>query len=228
MDKICRLFLEKEGVTTIKSFKYSDLEYTITTIIVDPNTIYIPTVETKNFEEGIYPLKELLDQGYKYINPYDDEIEIKYLSPKIISQLKRIGLDENEYFNPYERDEVETTLGKRILPTAINQFESFNWHESDKNEFKTTIGNDKINNINFGIGGDLSQYSNHKFEGAYYMVGHYDGGNYYLLFDLDDENHSNPMVYKMDHDPYDEEFPVYSMNCRLSEFVSKMKIDKSR
>jgi hypothetical protein len=228
MRDICKLIHEKDGVTTLKSFQFSETDYTVTTIILDSGSVYTPTIETKNFEEGIYPVKNLIDGGYKYTNPYEDEIEIKYLAPKITKRLQKLGFEANAYFDPYERKKVETTLGKRILPTAMNQFQYYNWHESGKNNLKTSIGDDDfITAVHFGILGDLSQYSDHSFEGAYYMIGHYDGGNYMLLFDLDDKNPSDPTVYRMDHDPYDEEFPVYLL-CKLSEFVSKMKIEKSR
>jgi hypothetical protein len=226
MEKHIRLLQEKEGIITIKSFQYTDSEYTITTIIVDPNDIYIPTVETKPIEQGVFAVARLIDEGYKYIDPDDKNEEVKLLSKSVTKPLSKLGFEVSNYFNPYDKEEVETPLGKRIIPAAIGQFEYIGWHnEGQINAFETKVNGDKINDINFGIGGDLSEYFSRysAIEGAYYMVGHYDGGNYILLFNLDDSEISDPMVYKMDHDPDpDDDDPAYTL-CRLSEFVSKIK-----
>ena len=226
MKTISSLLLEKNGVTTVKKFTFFDAYYTETTIIMNSDELVIPTSITKNFEEGVYPIKLLIDEGYQFINPHNTETEIKLLLPKIISRLKKIGLQENDYFDKFERQEIETTSGKRILPAAMNQFQQFNWHESGLNDFKTTLNiDDELWSICFGIGGDLSEYPNFSFEGAYFMIGHYGSGNYLLLFNADDKNPNDPEIFKMNHDPYGEEFPVYNLG-KLSYFVSKMKIQK--
>jgi hypothetical protein len=225
MERLIKLQQEKEGVTTIKSLLYTETNYTISTIIEDSHEVYIPKIETKPIEEGVFPVARLIDEGYKYINPIDGNEEIKLLSESIIKPLSQFGFEVSNYFNPYDNKVVQTPLGQRILPASINRFEYIGWHnERQINTFETKINRDKINDINFGKGGDLSQYFSQyaAIEGAYYMVGHYDGGNYILLFNLDDNDVSDPIVYKMDHDPDPDDDPAYMLG-RLSEFVSKMK-----
>jgi hypothetical protein len=147
--------------------------------------------------------------------------KIERLSDDVLAQLNRLqvtAVPEAEQLAEQTR-RVDTPSGPRELPLSIHQFAyGFEWNGF---ELEGAVGHRDVWMLELNVTGELYQSG---FARAYYMVGHYDGGNYMLLVDLDDSDPTNPEVFSVDHDPDpdDEGDPAYSFDCRLDIFLASI------
>lgn len=140
------------------------------------------------------------------------------LEPDILFHIKRLGVSVSD--TPPEESKKINDLD---LPPAMEQFMDAGW-EAREMEFFAPEGSEmeawsvEFSNSYYPL--DPGQYSIADVEDKSLIhVGKWDGGNYLFLFDMDDPDPADPVLYYIDHDESDQELRG---EVKLSVFMSAL------
>jgi hypothetical protein len=141
------------------------------------------------------------------------------LSPAVLAEVARLG----GQFTPKSRGASDISdIDGHPVPMAVAQF-LFDTRWPNQTYFSEEDSVLWVWGVRFNIVGWLEPEEfviQGRGERPLIYFAQADGGNYFLLLDLDDPHPDNPQVYQIDH--YDPE-QTLSSSARLSEFLQALQ-----